>query len=763
MGASCILAALIIAGSSFAWFTSKDEVSNRLSANADYGVKIVESFAPPMNWLPGQEVNKDVYATNTGNIAAFVKEEVSGVMTVTTEKNTPSKTAKSLELKPEERYAIEAGAFLAYKPNGSTKVLGDIAVVRPNDAGDPTVTDFTPDETGLYVFRRVINVNETTKAENFESDGTYAAVATDGTTTVGYEGYYFDKNANKYYKISNLTVKEDNTVDKADDHNKTDGNLLYASAGFVERQQKVLDPVDLKYEVVTAADVTAPDGKYKDKGITAGKYLVASYDTGDSNSETELKVLGDLYDKAVHQLEYAKQLADSAADELTAAQGPVGQTGTTAYADDAFTTASSEFDVAKTRLENAKKALEDATIANNKAKAEFEDAERAYGESREKLYGKEGDTYGTAAEPKAGSLKKIYDAATAAWQLIDEATDFSLFKAELEAYMDDASATKPAGSPANKAEVTAITDEAALKAKNYSVDFYESFKTWLSGKVSGEEHGEEHSKYATLADYLIAKKNYDDEYVAFSAVSTGYEAVYNTKKDAYDKANPKGTMQLLADAQNEFTAAETDFKLKASNYKTAFDDKVAAHKVADEKQQKKNEADTIFANAQNEYNSISAKYNAKVNKVNTDTFELKDGVIKSDGTLDIFIKLSDKVVADADVPTTNDQWLLKPNPVVNDKADFYYTGILESGETTSKLIDSVILGADATQNMYKSFDFDLNVAMKSAQITYKDNDTISAEAAPQELGQYANLKDNKDINTPVKWVDTKALSEEDWT
>ena len=58
-------AAMIIAGSTFAWFTSKDEVTNRLTANSDYGVSIVESFAPPANWLPGQTVNKDVYAVNT--------------------------------------------------------------------------------------------------------------------------------------------------------------------------------------------------------------------------------------------------------------------------------------------------------------------------------------------------------------------------------------------------------------------------------------------------------------------------------------------------------------------------------------------------------------------------------------------------------------------------------------------------------------------------------------------------------------------------
>ena len=83
--ASCILAALIIAGSSFAWFTSTDEVTNRLSANADYDVSIVESYAPPKNWLPGQNVNKDVYALNTGSIGAYVNEDVSSVLTYTVE------------------------------------------------------------------------------------------------------------------------------------------------------------------------------------------------------------------------------------------------------------------------------------------------------------------------------------------------------------------------------------------------------------------------------------------------------------------------------------------------------------------------------------------------------------------------------------------------------------------------------------------------------------------------------------------------------
>lgn len=80
LGASCILAALIIASSSFAWFTSKDEVTNRLTATADYGVSIAEDFTPPANWIPGQKIDKNVAVVNTGNVDAFVRTWLEGEM-----------------------------------------------------------------------------------------------------------------------------------------------------------------------------------------------------------------------------------------------------------------------------------------------------------------------------------------------------------------------------------------------------------------------------------------------------------------------------------------------------------------------------------------------------------------------------------------------------------------------------------------------------------------------------------------------------------
>jgi predicted ribosomally synthesized peptide with SipW-like signal peptide len=82
--ASTLLAALITVGGTFAWFTSKDEVTNKLSATSEYDVTTLESFTPPPNWIPGQNVTKNVFATNTGNIDAYVRVTIDNSMELTT-------------------------------------------------------------------------------------------------------------------------------------------------------------------------------------------------------------------------------------------------------------------------------------------------------------------------------------------------------------------------------------------------------------------------------------------------------------------------------------------------------------------------------------------------------------------------------------------------------------------------------------------------------------------------------------------------------
>ena len=176
------IAAVIAAGSTFAWFTSTDEVTNRLTASSDYGVSISEDFAPPEQWLPGQTINKDVSAVNTGNISALVKLELEGALTLTVEGSGVAVSSFAAadvdtydQLTPAEVTSLQAGGYLAYAPAGVT-TTGDVG------------TDFTPAaaNTGLYLFRREITAG--------------------ATPTYDYSGYYFD--GTKYYGLD--------TIDNAD-------------------------------------------------------------------------------------------------------------------------------------------------------------------------------------------------------------------------------------------------------------------------------------------------------------------------------------------------------------------------------------------------------------------------------------------------------------------------------------------------------------------------------------------------------------------
>ena len=167
--AALISAAVIVGGSTFAWFTSSDEVTNRLTASADYGVAITETFTPPSDWLPGQEILKKVAAVNTGNIDAFVrldlKHDIKGTANGAGVAYAADVATTDLPtLEDNERILLQAGGYLAY-----TDAAGVVAGKINNS------NSYTPTEKGLYIFRRQI---------------------TDG---FAYSGYYFD--GNDYYGL----------------------------------------------------------------------------------------------------------------------------------------------------------------------------------------------------------------------------------------------------------------------------------------------------------------------------------------------------------------------------------------------------------------------------------------------------------------------------------------------------------------------------------------------------------------------------------
>jgi alternate signal-mediated exported protein len=74
-------AALIIGGLTFAWYTSRDSVTNTFKTSGNLKTVVVENFTPPTNWQPGVTTDKVVQITNTGTIDAYTRVRLDEVLT----------------------------------------------------------------------------------------------------------------------------------------------------------------------------------------------------------------------------------------------------------------------------------------------------------------------------------------------------------------------------------------------------------------------------------------------------------------------------------------------------------------------------------------------------------------------------------------------------------------------------------------------------------------------------------------------------------
>ena len=693
LGASCILAALIIAGSSFAWFTSKDEVNNRLSANADYGVSIVESFAPPENWVPGQEVNKDVYAVNTGNVGAFVEETVSGKLTITTEVAKDDISANSVKLTAAERYAVEAGSYLAYKPAASNKELGVQVVSMIPDATNlegyttaNAATDFTPDAAGLYVFRRSIGVDANTKVETFK-----------------YEAYYFD--GHYYYKVTDLSVTPDGTSYEGDNVT-TDGNLTSATAKFVEEETKTINPTALTYD-------------------SDNNRLVASYDTGAEIANNKLKELAKAYDNALISYqdalnEYNAALRDAetadgtATSENNSLQSAINNLLAKQKALQEALATKTAAEQAQAATVAAKQAAQDAKDATELAKA---NAQAALQEASTNYTNAQAATQ--AAQDEVATAQDAVDAAQAA---VDNYTN-SDSKNAFETYCAN-----------NSIDLNTISYEDLLTfgITNTAVeyDYYEKVVELKSAQKTLAE------KQAVLAQRQA------DEALMLQR-QTDAQAAYN----AADAADGQAATDL-ATATDADNAAQDALDAATAAYDSAVADEAVAQTEVDNAQ---GAYDTAAAAAGSASDDVTTAANALAvaRQAMTEAQNAYENAVDArDGVLKININLADAVTTDGDVA---DKWQLLPDPVNGGTAYFYYTSILGAGQTSAQLIDSVELDSSVTDDMFKRFDFDLNVALKSAQIT-KDADGKITTDATTELDANATLVTPTSVDSVVNWT-----------
>lgn len=71
-----LFSSVMVLGSTFAWYTSKDEKNNHFDGSADkkeMGIEITEKFDSPSMWSPGTSTEKKVQVENNGNVPTFVR------------------------------------------------------------------------------------------------------------------------------------------------------------------------------------------------------------------------------------------------------------------------------------------------------------------------------------------------------------------------------------------------------------------------------------------------------------------------------------------------------------------------------------------------------------------------------------------------------------------------------------------------------------------------------------------------------------------
>ena len=250
---SLSLAAIAVGGATFAWFTSQDQVTNRLSAEAEYDVSITESFTPPSNWTPGQDIKKEVKAVNTGNMDSLVKLTFGHSFTVTGKGEGVKVSAAATEdlagknavdITFDKAKATQAGGYLVYNK--------DTVVSTPQAASADPYTD-----NGLYLFRR--EIEKTTDSNNKLT-----------TTKYEFDGYY--RKGTTYYRVDiadgAITMNETTGAITAVDTSKI--TIPTVGDAYVYDMKDENSRVTWTFVKELAADTTTVDNKTTDFNAAKG-------------------------------------------------------------------------------------------------------------------------------------------------------------------------------------------------------------------------------------------------------------------------------------------------------------------------------------------------------------------------------------------------------------------------------------------------------------------------------------------------------------
>ena len=133
-----------IVGLTIAYFSNSTTVNN-IFTTQPYGTTVTENFTSPSNWLPGQEVDKTVVATNTGNVDEAVRISLSENWT----------TANHGTL---NGWITSTGTKSSHLPENEPSTDERVAIINFDNASDWTYNN------GYYYYNYKLSPNESTSS-----------------------------------------------------------------------------------------------------------------------------------------------------------------------------------------------------------------------------------------------------------------------------------------------------------------------------------------------------------------------------------------------------------------------------------------------------------------------------------------------------------------------------------------------------------------------------------------------------------------------
>lgn len=163
------VAALAAVGGTFAYYNASQTFTNPFKTT-NYGSQATERFNPADGdkWEPGAEVNKDVYATNTGDGDVWVRVKFGEVWTLA------NGTTKSHFSNTEENGNVYNELFDIVKPDDAAENWVPSADTARQESDEDGATS---EDEGTVVYKKyeavVTNINDSTKGWFKGADGYY--------------------------------------------------------------------------------------------------------------------------------------------------------------------------------------------------------------------------------------------------------------------------------------------------------------------------------------------------------------------------------------------------------------------------------------------------------------------------------------------------------------------------------------------------------------------------------------------------------------